>query len=265
MNNELKKLMSWLYANKLSLNVNKTHFLIFRSKGMAKPVLTESLQINGEIIKEEIKTKFLGVILDNKLCWSYHINYIKKKMAKGIGVICRARHLLNVKTLRTLYHSFVYPYINYATEVWGNAAESHLSSIVKLQKRALRIITHSPRLEHTAPLFVKLNILRIEEVHFYKVALSMFKVYHRMTPKVFSDLFVRNVEIHNYETRQMNQFHIPFARTNYMQDAISIKGGMIWNKLDQKVNFDVSYLSFKIALKRYIISNPSIITYKSFV
>ena len=52
MNNELKKLMSWLYANKLSLNVNKTHFLIFRSKGMAKPVLTESLQINGETIKE---------------------------------------------------------------------------------------------------------------------------------------------------------------------------------------------------------------------
>ena len=230
---------------------------------MAKPELTESLQINGESIKEELKTKFLGVILDNKLSWSFHINYIKKKIAKGIGVICRARRLLNVQTLCTLFHSFVYPYLNYATEVWGNAAECHLASIVKLQKKSLRIITHSPRLEHTAPLFVKLNILRIEEIHFYKVALIMFKVYHGLTPAVFRELFVRIVDIHNYETRQMFQFHVPFARTKYMQDAISIKGGRIWNKLDKKVNFDCSYLSFKIALKRYIISNPSIITYAS--
>ena len=123
--------------------------------------------------------------MDNKLSWSCHVNYIRKKIAKGIGVICRAKHLLNIQTLRTLYHSFVYPYLNYAAEVWGDACSSLILSILKLQKRAIRIITHSQRLEHTTPLFLKLYILRVEEIFFYKIALAMFKVYHIISPAVF--------------------------------------------------------------------------------
>ena len=263
MNNELRKIMTWLYANKLSLNVSKTHFLIFRSSGMKKPVFNESLEINGERIKEEFKTKFLGVIVDNKLSWLYHIQYIKKKMAKGIGVICRAKHLLNVKTLCTLYYSFVYPYLNYEAEVWGNACANHLLSIVKLQKKVMRIITNSHRIEHTLPLFQKLYILRFEEIHFYKIALIMFKVYHKISPDVFSKLFIRNSDIHDHDTRQAHQFHVPYARTNYMLNAISVKGVKVWNEVSTKINFDCSYLSFKIALKKYIFNNLNIITYVS--
>ena len=261
MNTELKMIMAWLYANKLSLNVSKTHFLIFRSSGMRKPVFNESLQINGECIKEEFKTKFLGVIVDNKLSWSYHIQYIKKKIAKGIGVICRAKHLLNVKTLCTLYHSFVYPYLNYAAEVWGSACDTHLLAIIKLQKKVLRIITNSHRNEHSSPLFQKLSILRFEEIHYYKIALMMFKVYHKTTPVVFQKLFIRNADIHDHETRQAELYHVPIARTNYMLNAISVKGVKIWNELFMKINHDCSYLSFKIALKKYIISNSNIILY----
>ena len=261
MNDELEKIMEWLYSNKLSLNVNKTHFLIFRSKGMAKPVFTESLQINGESIKQDFKTKFLGVILDDRLSWVYHINYIKKKIAKGIGIICRAKHLLNTQTLCTLYHSFVYPYLNYAAEVWGDACDTHLLSILKLQKKAIRIITHSKRLEHTRPLFTKLNILRFEEIHFYKVSLVMFKVFHKMSPSIFGNLFVRNTDVHSYETRLADHFHVPRARTNYMLNAISVKGVNVWNKICLKINFDCSFLSFKFGLKKYIFNNPTIITY----
>ena len=87
MNLELEKIMIWLYANKLSLNVNKTHYFVFRSSGMAKPVFDIQLQIKDQHIKEDIKTKFLCVFLDNKLTWAYHIQYIKNKIAKGIGVI----------------------------------------------------------------------------------------------------------------------------------------------------------------------------------
>ena len=261
MNLELEKIMIWLYANKLSLNVNKTHYLVFRSSGMAKPVFDIQLQINDQHIKEDIKTKFLGVFLDNKLTWAYHIQYIKNKIAKGIGVICRARRLLNIKTLCTLYHCFVYPYLNYAAEVWADTTDKLLSSVVKLQKKVIRIINHSQRDEHTRPLFVKFNILRLEEIHFYKVALTMFKVFHNDTPMVFTNLFTRNSHVHEYETRQRLQFHVPIARTNYMKRAISVKGVSIWNKLLNKVNHECLLLSYKIALKRYLINNTDIVTY----
>ena len=89
----------------------------------------------------------------------------------------------------------------------------------------------------------------------------MFKVFHKDTPVVFSNVFTRNSDVHEYETRQFDQFHVPIARTNYMQRAISIKGVSIWNKLSHKVNHDCSLLSYKVALKRYLINNTNIVTY----
>ena len=89
----------------------------------------------------------------------------------------------------------------------------------------------------------------------------MFKVYHKNTPVVFSKLFVRNTDIHDHETRQAGHVHVPYARTNYMLNAISVKGVKVWNELYMKVNHDCSYLSFKIALKKYIINNSNIISY----
>ena len=260
MNEELEKIMVWLYANKLSLNVKKTHYLVFRSVGMAKPTFDNSLQISGQCIKEDTKTKFLGVFLDNRLTWAHHIQYIKNKIAKGIGVICRVRRLLNVKTLCTLYHSFVYPYLNYAAEVWADTTANHLLPVIKLQKKVIRIINHSGRYDHTRPLFTKFNILRLEEIHVYKVALIMFKVFHEETPKVFCNLFTRNVEVHD-KTRQSDLFRVPKQKTNYMQRAISVKGVTIWNKLTRKLNNDCSLLSFKISLKKYIINNKNIVSY----
>ena len=253
MNQELEKLTKWLHVNKLSLNVSKTHYIIFRSRGMPKPIVSNILHINNIPIKEDTKTKFLGVILDNKLTWLPHIHFIKSKIAKGIGVICKAKRNLNLNTLFTLYYSFVYPYFNYANEVWGDTAECHLNTIFKLQKRAIRLITCSPRLAHTAPLFSKLKVLPLPLIHTYKVALTMFKVYHDLAPTVFNGLFTRSTDIHNYSTRQSHHFHVPYVRTNYMKRAISFKGAQIWNSVSMKVTFDCSFLSFKHALKKLLL------------
>ena len=63
----------------------------------------------------------------------------------------------------------MYPYLNYAAEVWADTSATHLSAVVKLQKKAIRIINHSQRLEHTRPLFTKLNILRLRKFIFIKL------------------------------------------------------------------------------------------------
>ena len=143
MNGELLNIVDWLDCNRLSLNVSKTHFILFRSQGMRKPVVNESLVIKNESIKQDHQTKFLGVVMDEKLTWCEHVQYIKCKIAKGIGIISKARRLLNYETLCTLHHCFVYPYLNYCIEVWGDTFKTHLQTLVKLQKRVLRIISYS--------------------------------------------------------------------------------------------------------------------------
>ena len=88
-------------------------------------------------------TIFLGVIIDDDLNWSNHISYINSKIAKGIGIICRARKFLSQSALINLYYAFIFPYLIYCVEVWGNALSTHTKPFIKLLNNIIRIITNS--------------------------------------------------------------------------------------------------------------------------
>ena len=96
-NDELCRISAWLKVNKLSLNIKKTHYMIFTTKKLH--TCTISLNIDGHPITEVSKTKFLGVIIDNKLKWNEHITYIGHKISRGIGMIVKARKVLNSSAL----------------------------------------------------------------------------------------------------------------------------------------------------------------------
>ena len=188
-NEELEKIVTWLAANKLSLNIKKTHFMLFRSKGkkVTEPI---SIKISNQEIERVEHTKFLGVTIDDKLNWWYHIKNIKNKIAKGIGVIYKARRLLNKKTLITLYYSFIYPYIHYGIIAWGNTFETYLDPIVKMQKRAVRTITSAARDSHTEPIFKDLKLLSLDKIYILNVMMFMYKHFHGLLPYVFGNMFI---------------------------------------------------------------------------
>ena len=92
----MEKIYSWVKANKLSLNIDKTNFMLFIPKHFSRSM--GNIYINGTCIIELTETKFLGVIIDYKLNWSSHIMNINKKIAKGIGIILKDRaHLSTLK------------------------------------------------------------------------------------------------------------------------------------------------------------------------
>ena len=62
MNEEMVKVVEWLNINRLSLNTNKTHYIIFSYRKRANS--SEKIFINGNVIEKVDTTKFLGVILD---------------------------------------------------------------------------------------------------------------------------------------------------------------------------------------------------------
>ena len=92
MNNDLRSLLTWLCANRLSLNVTKTEFIIF------KPPRTRlreriTLKLNGTTLYESKKIKYLGLIMDERLTWSFHIHELSKKLNRSIGILYKLRNL----------------------------------------------------------------------------------------------------------------------------------------------------------------------------
>ena len=124
LNEELAKLNIWLNANKLTINIAKSHYMVFhrgkRKSDLRSPVL------NNVSLERVQCTKFLGIIIDDGLKWTNHISFIKNKIAKAFGIILRARKFFNKKTLLNLYHAFIFPYLIYCVEIWGNAANIYL-------------------------------------------------------------------------------------------------------------------------------------------
>ena len=172
LNCELAKLTEWLNANQLSINVSKSHYMVFhRSR---RKINKGNILLDTTILSQVTYTKFLGVILDDKLKWTHHISYIKNKIYKVMGTIIKARKVLKKKVLLQLYHSFVTPYLIYCLEIRGNASDIHLQPLITTQK-IVRIITFSSYCSHTNILFKHLNVLPFKKLFFLRIGLQMFK------------------------------------------------------------------------------------------
>ena len=210
-NSELTIIVSWLNVNKMSLNIEKTSYMIFRSRNK-KLDPGNDIFINGCKIEQVQTTKFLGVIIDCNLTWKYHISYVCSKISKNIGILIKSRKVFDTNTLLTLCYSFIYPYLNYCVHLWGSTYDTYVNKIFLLQKKAMRIILGVNQRAHSEPLFSSLCVLSVSNVYMYNIGLLMYKYHHVLLPNIL-DMFEQNSTIHQYYTRQSNLLHVPSCRT----------------------------------------------------
>ena len=185
------------------------------------------LSSNNHPIKEVCHIKFLGVIID----------YISKKIAKGIGVIIKARKVFDKTTLLSIYNSLILPYICYCIHIWGNAYQTHLQKLHVLQNKIVRIIAGVPRRTSSDHLYCELNILKLKKLYLYAVGLCMYKYENDMLPELFKDMFIKVTDVHEHDTRNAttNQLYIPIYGTVRGQKSFKYVGVRTWNYILQNV------------------------------
>ena len=172
---ELECVCDWLLANKLTLNIKKSNYVIFHPH-QKKTGIDINLKVFGnehkmlKNLESKNFVKYLGVLIDNNLSWKHHINYIALKISKTIGIISWLRHFIPTSILLDIYRSLIHPYIYYGLLVWGQTTKTNLKKrILILQKRALRLIFFINKREHAIPLFVCANILPVGMLYYKSV------------------------------------------------------------------------------------------------
>lgn len=128
---EINKLKQWFDQNKLSLNVSKTKIIWFGNFKIRSDV---QFEIDQTRVEQTHEHKFLGVIIDHKMCWKPHVSYISSKISKNIAIIGKTKYILDPKSLLTLYSSLVLPYLSYCVEVWGNTYKTTLKPLFYCKK-----------------------------------------------------------------------------------------------------------------------------------
>ena len=208
-NNELEKIFNWFCLNKLSINPDKTKYMLFRNKQKSLADLTlPILKMDNKILKQVNEFLYLGTFLDEHLSWETHINYISNKISKNNGILRRLKFTVPKNILKILYYSLVNPYLNYSILAWGY----NLNRIEKLQKQSVRIITHSYYLEHTGNLFKSLKILKVEDIFKLKQILFYKNFITNKLPHPIKDILtIQHSELRACHT---SYFLKPPAKTN---------------------------------------------------
>ena len=203
-NTELWTIKVWLASNKLSLNTQKTKYMIFHSVNYPNNRLPDlALHIDNVPIEKVAYFDFLGLRVSDTLKWQDHTNKITNKISKSIGVMSRLKHVIKPSTLVTIYNSLVLPHLYFSILCWGFESER----LVKLQKRAVRIIHRAKYNAHSEPLLKKSGLLALKDIFDFQCCKFYFKFKHNLLPDYFTNFFTLNNEIHNYNTRSIAGLH----------------------------------------------------------
>ena len=149
-----KVMAEWFAGNKLVINEGKTKLVVF-----GKFERLEKLTINSKKITPVEKAKYLGVTIDAKLNFRYHINEVVAKMRSGNFLLKCCRQYLSKKARTSVFHATVNSHAIYCNTIWGNLAGANdLKRISTAQKQGIRHVAKVPRLSHTAILFKDFSI-----------------------------------------------------------------------------------------------------------
>ena len=231
------------------MNVEKTVYLLFAGKREFPCI--PILNIFGKPIQRRVETKFLGVLIDHKLSWKAHANFVHGKVSRIMGVMSKVKSLLNQHSLKTIYHSLVYPHIHFGIVFWGCAGQHELNRIFIVQKKIIRMIAGVGYLEHTEPLFNKLRILKVKEV--IKLEMAKF-IFSDVNSSNYFNFQPRN-SIHNHYTRSSSTLILPQPRSNLLLRSLFYEGVKFFNSLPIHLLNSNSKFKFKKGLKIYLLES----------
>ena len=90
-----------------------------------------------------LQQKLLGIHIDDKLSWSFHIDNLCSTISSKISLLKQLSKYVSNDVQKKFYQGYILPLIDYGSVVWGTTSSSNIERISKLQKRAARIILHA--------------------------------------------------------------------------------------------------------------------------
>jgi len=193
-NCDLARLNSWLICNRLSLNVNKTFYMLFTDR---TNITVGNIYVDNHSISETSFSKFLGIIIDNKLSFVQHIDSVCKSVSRSFGVLRRISHLLPYKTRISIYYALIYSKVNYGIVAYGNGYASSKNQLHRLLYRAHKFLYPNPYTNDICPH----KFLQFESIYEYFTAVKLFKSFKLEQHVYFTNCFNNLIPVHNYETR----------------------------------------------------------------
>ena len=245
---ELSTLNEWFAANKFSLNLKKSNFMVF------SPSLNKSPRLNLNIptidtpvnIEQIPKTdgdqsfKLLGIQVDERLNLKNHISNICKSLNRSLFFLSRVKHFLPLYCRKQLYFAHIHSILIYCLPLLSMAYKTDLNRLEKLQRKAVRIIFNANFRADTMPLFHNLEALALSDLIERSILKFMHNIYSYKKPKELVDFWPLTIS-NDYLLRSSIRFQLPLVKTVRLSYMPQFKFPSLFN------NFPAD---FKLILER---------------
>ena len=215
-----------------------------------------TVKIDDLPITKVSSAKFLGVVINETLTWSDHIQTLKQKILKNAGIISYLRKNMPLTVLKSLYLTLVQPYLFYCNIVWGIHRSVEFDKLLTCQKKIIRMITNSQWRSHTAPLFKDLRILPLNLLNDFLVCCFMYSITHNLIlPRYLNNMFCANTLVHSHNTKSKNNIHILNHKLTVRTHTIRFYGPKLWNSIPEQLHNVPSLNIFKKQYRSTLLSS----------
>jgi len=129
-------------VNKLKMNAEKTKYMIVRDIRKEQKGEIVLRCADGTQIERVEVMKYLGIIIDDRLRFMDHYDYVLKKISKRISFLNRIGKSIIMYARCLIYKSIIAPHFKYCATLIINMGETQLSMLQKPQNKAMRVILH---------------------------------------------------------------------------------------------------------------------------
>jgi hypothetical protein len=243
----------WFRANKLAVNISKTKYMIFRTKGKhAETNLPELIYNENEpnstanfILTRKIERyhdnheknegrayKLLGIFLDEHLNFNHHVKFLCNKLARSMFCIKQAKNVLTAAALRSLYFALIHSHLMYCPIIMSCLNEKNKLQIFKVQKKAIRLISKSNYNAHTGPIFKSLRILPYDKIIVQSKLHFMHAIEYGYAPRSFENIWVKNEHRdHGHILRNNDKYSLPHPRIEFFKKIPLYSLPYEWNEI----------------------------------
>lgn len=245
----VQEISQWVTANKLALNKSKTVLMQFHPKNDLHRLSSPLLYLNNKSIIPQNSTKFLGVIVDNKLQWGEHIDAVCKKVASGCFLIKRLMQICDIATAKLVYYAYLHSRLAYGILLWGMS--HHTKRLFALQKRSIRYLAQATADPCTTGMFYK-DSCKPYFIKFQILTLPCIFIYSAVC------LIIENKQL----TTECNPTHRYLTRNSHV-----LKTSKILSKFDKKnpIQISIKLYNKAMAIFNTATKEPNGCTFRNYV
>ena len=229
----ISEVRNWMLSHRLKINDTKTEFLLLGTQQQLCKVNIEEVQVGNSFVKPVQSLRNLGVVFDQNLNMSSHVNQICQKGHHQLKRIRQIRKYLDKPATEKLIHAFVTSNIDYCNALLYGAPKNVIGKLQKLQNSAAKVVSGARKYDHVTPILKELHWLPVPYRISFKIALLTYKCLNNMAPPYLKELIKVYEPQRNLRSSGQLKLVTPMCKTKTGTCAFTSSAPQVWNEIPE--------------------------------